>query len=103
MQQVEHLVSRHGTVSKLSGTYSTECQWNEHFDTLKPQQNARHFADESFKCSFVIENDWTTINISLKFVIFGSGNDLAPNGRHAIPWTCDDPDIWRHMASLDHI
>ena len=38
------------------------------FDTLRPRQNGRHFADDIFKCIFLNENVWISIGISLKFV-----------------------------------
>ena len=38
------------------------------FDTLRPRQNGRHFADDIFKCNFLNENVWISIGISLKFV-----------------------------------
>ena len=38
------------------------------FNTLRPRQNGRHFADDIFKCSFLNENVWKPIKISLKFV-----------------------------------
>ena len=38
------------------------------FNTLRPRQNGRHFADDIFKCIFLIENIWIPIKISLKFV-----------------------------------
>ena len=37
------------------------------FNTLRPRQIGRHFAD-IFKCIFVNENVWILLNISLKFV-----------------------------------
>ena len=41
-------------------------QWVEYiFNTLRPRQDGRHFADDIFKC---IENVWISINISLKFI-----------------------------------
>ena len=39
-----------------------------HFNTLRPRQNGRHFADDIFKCIFLNENVWISIGISLKFV-----------------------------------
>ena len=36
--------------------------------TLRPRQNGRHFADDIFKCIFLNENVWISIEISLKFV-----------------------------------
>ena len=38
------------------------------FNTLKPRQNGRHFADDTFKCIFLNENVWISIEIPLKFV-----------------------------------
>ena len=39
-----------------------------YFNTLKPRQNGRNFADVIFKCIFLNENVWILIEISLKFV-----------------------------------
>ena len=38
------------------------------FNTLRPRQNGRHFADDTFKRIFVNENVRVLIGISLKFV-----------------------------------
>ena len=38
------------------------------FNTLRPRQNGRHFADDNFKLIFVNENVRISIKISLKFV-----------------------------------
>ena len=38
------------------------------FNTLRPRQNGRHFADDIFKCIFLNENVWILIKILLKFV-----------------------------------
>ena len=38
------------------------------FNTLRPRQNGRHFANDLFKCIFVNENAWISLKISLKFV-----------------------------------
>ena len=40
----------------------------ERFNTLRPRQIGRHFPDNIFKCIFLNENIWISINISLKFV-----------------------------------
>ena len=37
------------------------------FNTLRPRQNGRHFADDIFKLIFLNENVWISIEISLKF------------------------------------
>ena len=38
------------------------------FNPLRPRQNVCHFADDSFKCIFLNENVWISIEISFKFV-----------------------------------
>ena len=40
----------------------------ELFNTLRPRQNGRHFADDILKCVSLNENAWIPIEISLKFV-----------------------------------
>ena len=42
---------------------------NIRVNILRPRQNGRHFADKIFKCTFVNENVWIPIQISLKFVL----------------------------------
>ena len=67
---------------KTFGTYSinfhhyppTQSPWCA-FNTLRPRQNGRHFADDMFKCIFLNENVWIPIEISLKFVPEGSVNN----------------------------
>ena len=46
------------------------------FNTLRPRQNGRHFADDIFKCIFLNENIWIPIKISLKFVPKGPINNI---------------------------
>ena len=38
------------------------------YNTLRPRQNGRHFADDIFECIFLNENVWILIKNSLKFV-----------------------------------
>ena len=38
------------------------------FNTLRPRQNGRLFADDVFKCIFLNEYVWISLKISLKFV-----------------------------------
>ena len=45
-------------------------------NTLRPRQNGRHFADDSFKRIFLNENVWFSIKISLKFVPRGLINNI---------------------------
>ena len=53
----------------LSGTHPL-------LNTLRPRQNGRHFADDTFKSIFMNENVWISINISLKFVPRGAINNI---------------------------
>ena len=45
-------------------------------NTLRPTQNGRHFADDIFKCIFLNENVWISIEISLIFVPKGRINNI---------------------------
>ena len=46
------------------------------FNTLRPIQNWRHFPDDMFKCIFLNENVWISIEISLKFFPTGPVNNI---------------------------
>ena len=45
-------------------------------NTLRPRQNGRHFADDTFKRIFLNENVGISIEISLKFVPKGPTNNI---------------------------
>ena len=45
------------------------------FNTLRPRQNGRRFADDTFKCIFLNENVRISLKISLKFVPKGPINN----------------------------
>ena len=45
-------------------------------NTLRPRQNGRNFPDDIFKCIFLNENVWISINILLKFVPKGSISNI---------------------------
>ena len=45
-------------------------------NTLRPRQHGRHFANGIFKCIFLNENIWISINISLNFVPNGQINNI---------------------------
>ena len=49
---------------------------NPFFNTLRPRQNGRHFADDIFKCIFLNENVSIAVKISLKFVPKGPINNI---------------------------
>ena len=46
-------------------------------NTLKPRQNGRHSADDTFKRIFINENVRTSIHIALKFVPKGLINNIS--------------------------
>ena len=47
-----------------------------HFNTLRPRQNGRRFANDIFKRIFLNENVYISIKISLKFVPKGPINNI---------------------------
>ena len=53
------------------------CKFRNVFNSLRPRQNERHFADDIFKCIFLNENVWIPIKISLKFVPQGPINKFT--------------------------
>ena len=53
-----------------------KCPWLLSFNTLRPRQYGRHFADDIFKCIFLNENIWIPIKISMKVVPKGPVNDI---------------------------
>ena len=62
------------------------------FNTLRPRQNGRRFADDTFKCIFLNENVRISIKISLKFVPKGPINN-NPAVVQIMAWrlSCDKP------------
>ena len=46
------------------------------FNTLRPRQNGRRFADDTFKCIFLNETVLISIKISLKFTLNGPINNI---------------------------
>ena len=51
----------------------TQLTW---INTLRPRQNGRRFADDTFKCIFLNEDIKISIKISLKFVPKGQINNI---------------------------
>ena len=68
-EQCWEVVGRSATLWFLDNTL---CDVN----TLRPRQNGRHFADDSFKRIFLNENVRISIKISLKFVPKGPINNI---------------------------
>ena len=46
------------------------------FNTLRPRQDGRYFADDVLKCIFLNENVWISLKIPLKFVSKGPINNI---------------------------
>ena len=46
------------------------------FNTLRPRQDGRYFADDVLKCIFLNENVWISLKIPLKFVPRGPINNI---------------------------
>ena len=55
------------------------------FDTLRPRQNGRHFADDVFKCIFLNENVRILLKSSLEFVPKGTINNI-PSSVPIMAW-----------------
>ena len=71
------------------------------FNTLRPRQNGRRFADDTFKRIFLNENVRISIKISLKFVRKGPINNNPPLVRiMAWRWSGDKPLSEPMMVSL---
>ena len=59
--------------------------WLLPFNTLRPRQNGRHFADDIFKCIFLFENVCFPIWISPRFVPKGQIN-IIPTFVQIMAW-----------------
>ena len=55
---------------------SDACWWPGSVHIFCPRQNGRHFADDIFKCIFLNEDMWISINVSLKFAPNGQINNI---------------------------
>ena len=56
--------------------WNLDCWFVVSFNTLRPRQNGRNFADDTFKCIFLNETFRISIKISLKFVPKGPINNI---------------------------
>ena len=80
-----------------AGLFSWVCLFN----TLRPRQHGRHFADNTFKCIFLNENVIISIKISLKFVPKGPINNIPALVQiMAWRWPDDKPLSEAMMVSL---
>ena len=68
---------------------------NVSVNTLRPRQNGRHFPDDIFKCIFLNENVWISLQISLKSVPKVQINNIL-----AIIWSNGGIVYWRIYASF---
>ena len=59
----------------LEGHTNFDCSVYD-INTLRPRQNGRHFADDTFNRIFMNENVKISINVSLKFVPKGLNNNI---------------------------
>ena len=50
-------------------------------NTLRPRQNSRHFADNISNCNLLKENIWIYIIVLMKFVPWGSIDNMPDFGR----------------------
>ena len=57
-------------------THGPEYAHTSMFNTLRPRQNGRQFADDIFKCIFLNENVWIPIKISPIFLPKGPINNI---------------------------
>ena len=51
------------------------------FNTLRPRQDGRYFADDGLKCIFLNEDVWISLKIPLKFVARGPINNIPAFGQ----------------------
>ena len=90
----------HTEINILYSTSSVSERFHEAFyglvvNTIRSRQNGRHFPDDISKRSFLNENVWIPIDISLNLISkwpytsIGSDDGLAPKRRQAIIWTKD--------------
>ena len=55
-------------------------------NTLRPRQNGRHVASDSFKCIFLNENVWILFRISLKFIPMGPNYNISALSEQMMVW-----------------
>ena len=68
LRQVKNNFSKENGNKNKQTAQDDDSAINAPFNTLRPRQNGRHFADDIFKCIFLNEYVWISIKISLKFV-----------------------------------
>ena len=61
------MITHVGNRAYYNGSFIACAYWNP-ANIMRPTQNCRHFADNIFKCTFLKENVWILLKISLTFV-----------------------------------
>ena len=68
--------SKEGQYEYTGKVVSSRNVFTDAVNTLRPRQNGRHFPGDIFKCIFLNESVWISIEISLKFVPKGPINNI---------------------------
>ena len=71
-----HIIEPDRRVIKMTTVELITTPCDGYFNTLRPRQNGRHFADALFKGIFLNGNVWIPIKFSLKFVRKGPINNI---------------------------
>ena len=88
-----------GAIHNVAYPYHA-CWCSGTFNTLRPRQNWCHFVDNIFKCIFLNETIWISIQISLKFVPMGPINNISALVQIMSCWWGDKPLFEPMMVSL---
>ena len=64
------------TLQAISSHSAYYAHMHLRINTLRPRQNGRHFADDTFKHIFLNENVWISLKIPLKFAPRGQINNI---------------------------
>ena len=64
------------SINPVSHRHTHPCQSCTAINTSRPRLNGHHFQDDIFRCIFLNENVWISINISLEFVPEGPINNI---------------------------
>ena len=94
-------------ISQYSLSHSqTTNQTRISFNTLRPEQNGCHFADNIFKCILFEEKvnfiEFCSLSLITRYIT-GSYNGLAPNRYQAIAWVNEDIVPWYTLPSLNEL
>ena len=81
----------------LLNSFIIFCSIEAALNTLRPRQNGRPFPDDIFKCIFLNENLWISINIPMKFVPKGPIKNIPALFHYLKQWWSF---YWRIYASL---